>query len=159
MTQTHHTFTASMNCVCARDESDWLVQLEQDVLAKRRTADESVCLAARVASFDTGIRHTELQCAVAWTVIRVGGITHETADDLALTLASTLATDRRRRQLRNEIRQRAEVGAQVAPGICEALRSAAEEQMPVDPADDPLWVGAVMGLAFARESGASKLLA
>ena len=62
-------------------------------------------------------------------------------------LARVLATDERRRGMRRALGRLADAGADEFPLATAALTALLAEPMAIDPAEDDLWVGLVVGLA------------
>jgi hypothetical protein len=68
-------------------------------------------------------------------------------DETQAWLARVLATDERRRAMRRALGRLADAGADEFPLATAALTALLAEPMTLDPAEDDLWVGLVVGLA------------
>jgi hypothetical protein len=121
--------------------------LERAPAAKHRRVTLPIAAAASLAA-DVGDEEAAKAVAeYAFSLSGRGRPSRRQRERATARLASTLATDERRRTVRTSLGELAELAAEEFPLASSALRGLLCEPFPDDPVEDELWVNLVIGLA------------
>lgn len=124
--------------------------LEHTPQARRRRLTLPIAAAARLAA-DVGDEETaKAVAAYALSLSASRRPSRKQRDRATARLASSLATDERRRAVRASLAELAELSAEEFPLASLALRELLAEPVPDDPVKDELWVNLVVGLAHEQ---------
>jgi hypothetical protein len=129
-------------------KSSWLERaLEHAPQARRRRLTLPIAAAASLAA-DIGDEETAKAVAeYAFSMSASRRPSSKQRERATARLASSLATDERRRAVRASLAELAELSAEEFPLASLALRELLAEPAPDDPVKDELWVNLVVGLA------------
>jgi hypothetical protein len=121
--------------------------LEHAPQASRRRLTLPIAAAASLAADVGDEEAAKAVAAYAFSVSANRRPSRKQRDRATARLASSLATDERRRAVRASLAELAELSADEFPLASMALRELLAEPVPDDPVKDELWVNLVVGLA------------
>ena len=104
----------------------------------------------QVRSAEEMLEAAKAVAAYAFGASASRGRSRKQRDRATARLASSLATDERRRVVRASLAELAELSAEEFPLASLALRELLAEPVPDDPVKDELWVNLVVGLAHEQ---------
>lgn len=124
--------------------------LEHAPQARRRRLTLPIAAAASLAADVGDEEAAKAVAAYAFSVFAGRRPSRKQRERATARLASSLATDERRRTVRASLAELAELSAEEFPLASLALRELLAEPVPDDPVKDELWVNLVVGLAHEQ---------
>ena len=121
--------------------------LEHAPQARRRRLTPPIAAAASLAADIGDEESAKAVAAYAFSMSASRRPSRRQRERATARLASSLATDERRRAMRASLAELAELSGEEFPVASLALRELLAEPVPGDPVDDELWVNLVVGLA------------
>jgi len=128
--------------------------LEHTPRARRRRLTLPIAAAASLAADVGDEEAAKAVAAYAFSVSASRRPSRKQRDRATARLASSLATNERRRAVRASLAELAELSAEEFPLASLALQELLAEPVPDDPAKDELWVNLLVGLAHEQLEGA-----